>query len=109
MGRKGATNQMAVRRAHMRRWVVQTLLETGIEDGILVNVNFPRLRAHGCGHRVATQGQRNQETPGHPRAYGRRGNHTSGSLFARAVTPGNGTDLKAIAEHALRSRRSAST
>ncbi|MDP4024296.1 5'/3'-nucleotidase SurE [Methylobacterium sp. NEAU 140] len=80
--------------------VVRKILETGIEPGILINVNFPDCEPEEvAGIAVAAQGFRNQALLKiDPRVDG-RGNPYFWLAFAKArFEPGNGSDLKAIAE-----------
>ena len=89
--------------AHHAPLVIKQVLEIGIEDGILINVNFPDCEPDEVeGVAVATQGQRNQELLAiHERIDG-RGNPYFWIGFSRGpITPGNGTDLKAIAERRI--------
>ena len=83
--------------------VVRKILETGIERGILVNVNFPDCEPGEMrGIAVAAQGQRNQALLAIDARHDGRGNPYFWLAFAKArFEPGNGTDLKAIAENRI--------
>ncbi|AWV17392.1 5'/3'-nucleotidase SurE [Methylobacterium sp. XJLW] len=80
--------------------VVRKILETGIEPGILVNVNFPDCEpADVQGIAVAAQGFRNQALLSIDARVDGRGNPYFWLAFAKAqFEPGHGSDLKAIAE-----------
>ena len=86
-------------KAHGAR-VVRKILETGIEPGILVNVNFPECEpADVQGIAVAAQGFRNQALLSIDARVDGRGNPYFWLAFAKArFEPGHGSDLKAIAE-----------
>lgn len=86
-------------RAHGAR-VIGKILEAGIEPGILVNVNFPDCEPEDvAGIAVAAQGQRNQALLNIDARMDGRGNPYFWLAFAKArFEPGNGSDLKAIAE-----------
>jgi 5'-nucleotidase len=86
-------------RAHGPR-VVRKVLETGIEPGILVNVNFPDCEPEDvAGVAVTAQGFRNQALLSIDARVDGRGNPYFWLAFAKArFEPGNGSDLKAIAE-----------
>jgi 5'-nucleotidase len=85
---------------HHAPLVIRKILDTGIPEGILVNVNFPDCEPEAVqGVAVAVQGQRNQELLAIDERVDGRGNPYFWIAFARGkITPGNGTDLKAIAE-----------
>jgi 5'-nucleotidase len=89
-------------REHGKRVIVK-ILETGIEPGILVNVNFPDCEPGAVqGIAVAAQGQRNQALLAIDARTDGRGNPYFWLAFAKArFEPGNGSDLKAIAEHRI--------
>jgi 5'-nucleotidase len=89
-------------REHGKR-VIAKILETGIEPGILVNVNFPDCEPGAVrGIAVAAQGQRNQALLAIDARTDGRGNPYFWLAFAKArFEPGNGSDLKAIAEHRI--------
>jgi 5'-nucleotidase len=80
--------------------VIRKILETGIPEGILINVNFPDSEPDAVqGVAVAAQGQRNQELLSIDERLDGRGNPYFWIAFARGkITPANGTDLKAIAD-----------
>lgn len=83
--------------------VIRKILEIGIEPGILVNVNFPDCEPeHVQGVAVSAQGQRNQALLQIDARHDGRGNPYFWLAFAKArFEPGNGTDLKAIAENRI--------
>jgi 5'-nucleotidase len=80
--------------------VVRKILETGIEPGILINVNFPDCEPDAVqGVAVAAQGFRNQALLSIDARVDGRGNPYFWLAFAKArFEPGHGSDLKAIAE-----------
>ncbi len=80
--------------------IVRKILETGIEPGVLVNVNFPDCAAENVqGVAVTAQGRRDAEFLRiEPRADG-RGNPYFWIGFARGKYDlGTGTDLRALSE-----------
>jgi 5'-nucleotidase len=83
--------------------VVRKILETGIEPGILVNVNFPDCEpAEVEGAAVVNQGQRAQELLRLDERRDGRGNPYFWITFERRpFVPGNGTDLWAIANRRI--------
>ncbi|MBB2964780.1 5'/3'-nucleotidase SurE [Methylobacterium sp. R2-1] len=83
--------------------VIRKILEIGIEPGILVNVNFPDCEPDAVqGVAVSAQGQRNQALLQIDARHDGRGNPYFWLAFAKArFEPGNGTDLKAIAENRI--------
>ena len=83
--------------------IVRKLLETGIDKGILVNVNFPDCEPDEVeGAAIVNQGQRNQELLRLDERQGRAWNPYFWIAFERRkVTPGNGTDLWAIANRRI--------
>ena len=83
--------------------VIAKILEIGIEPGILVNVNFPDCEpAEVKGVAVSAQGQRNQALLQIDARHDGRGNPYFWLAFAKArFEPGNGTDLKAIADNRI--------
>jgi 5'-nucleotidase len=83
--------------------VIRRILDTGIPEGILVNVNFPDCEPEAVqGVAVTAQGQRSQELLAIDERVDGRGNPYFWIAFARGrFTPGNGTDLKAIAEQRI--------
>lgn len=83
--------------------VIRKILEIGIEPGILVNVNFPDCEPGDVqGVAVSAQGQRNQALLQIDARHDGRGNPYFWLAFAKArFEPGNGTDLKAIAENRI--------
>ena len=80
--------------------VVRKILDVGFDPGILVNVNFPDCEPEDvAGIAVAAQGQRNQALLAIDARTDGRGNPYFWLAFAKArFEPGNGSDLKAIAE-----------
>ena len=80
--------------------IIRRLLEEGIPDGILFNLNFPNVPpSEVAGVAVTAQGRRDQELMRlEPRRDG-RGNPYYWIAFQRSgKEPANGTDLKALAE-----------
>jgi 5'-nucleotidase len=97
---------------HAPRWhcaehhgpkVVRKILETGIEPGILVNVNFPDCEPEEVeGAAVVNQGQRAQELLRlDERRDGRDNPYFWITFERRPFVPGNGTDLWAIANRRI--------
>ena len=82
---------------------VKKILDTGIEPGILINVNFPDCEPGDVrGVAVAAQGQRNQALLAIDARHDGRGNPYFWLAFAKArFEPGNGSDLKAIADRKI--------
>ncbi len=83
--------------------IIAKILDAGIDKGILVNVNFP-----GCepgeveGTAVVNQGQRTQELLRLDARQDGRGNPYYWIAFdRRPFTPGNGTDLWALANRRI--------
>jgi 5'/3'-nucleotidase len=83
--------------------VVRRILEAGIDKGILVNVNFPDCEPDEVeGTALANQGQRTQELLRLDERRDGRGNPYFWIAFERRpFTPGNGTDLWAIANRRI--------
>lgn len=83
--------------------VVRRILEAGIDKGILVNVNFPDCEPEEVeGTAVVNQGERTQELLRLDERRDGRGNPYFWIAFARQpFTPGNGTDLWAIANRRI--------
>ncbi len=83
--------------------VVRRILETGIDKGILVNVNFPDCEPDEVeGTALVNQGQRTQELLRLDERRDGRGNPYFWIAFERRpFTPGNGTDLWAIANRRI--------
>ena len=88
--------------AHAAR-IVRTILELGIDKGILVNVNFPDCEPDEvAGAAVVNQGVRNQELLRLDQRTDGRGNPYYWIAFEkRRFTPGAGTDLWAIANRRI--------
>jgi 5'-nucleotidase len=83
--------------------IVRRLLEEGIPEGVLFNLNFPNVApADVAGVAVTVQGRRDQELMRlEPRKDG-RGNPYYWIAFQRGKTePANGTDLRALAENRI--------
>lgn len=80
--------------------IIRRILEEGIPEGILFNINFPDcLPADVQGVAVTVQGRRNQELLRIDPRHDGRGIPYYWVAFARGkYEPGNGTDLKALAE-----------
>ena len=83
--------------------VVRKILEAGIDKGILVNVNFPDCEPEDVeGAAVVNQGVRTQELLKLDERSDGRGNPYYWIGFERRpFTPGNGTDLWAIANRRI--------
>jgi 5'-nucleotidase len=83
--------------------IVRKLLETGIDKGILVNINFPDCEPDEVeGTALVNQGQRNQELLRLDERNDGRGIPYFWIAFERRrFTPGNGTDLWAIANRRI--------
>ncbi|KRE12438.1 stationary phase survival protein SurE [Bosea sp. Root483D1] len=83
--------------------IIRRLLEEGIPDGILFNLNFPNVApSEVAGVAVTAQGRRDQELMRlEPRRDG-RGNPYYWIAFQRGKNePANGTDLRALAENKI--------
>lgn len=83
--------------------IVRRILDAGIEKGILVNVNFPDCEPDEVtGAAVVNQGQRSQELLRlDERADGRGIPYFWVTFERRPFTPGNGTDLWAVANRRI--------
>jgi 5'-nucleotidase len=83
--------------------IVRKLLEAGIDKGILVNINFPDCEPDEvAGAAVVNQGQRSQELLRLDERNDGRGIPYFWIAFERRrFTPGNGTDLWAIANRRI--------
>ncbi|MGO4704261.1 5'/3'-nucleotidase SurE [Microvirga sp. 2MCAF38] len=83
--------------------IVRKILSAGIDKGILVNVNFPNCEPGEVeGTAVVNQGQRSQELLRLDEREDGRGNPYYWIAFERGpFTPGNGTDLWAIAHRKI--------
>ena len=82
---------------------VRRLLEEGIPEGVLFNLNFPNVApSEVAGVAVTAQGRRDQELMRlEPRRDG-RGNPYYWIAFQRGKhEPANGTDLRALAENKI--------
>ena len=85
---------------HHAPGIIRRLLEEGIPEGVLFNLNFPNVApAEVKGVAVTVQGRRDQELVRlEPRQDG-RGNPYFWIAFQRSRSePPNGTDLRALAE-----------
>ena len=83
--------------------IIRKLLEEGIPEGVLFNLNFPNVpAAEIAGLAVTVQGRRDQELVQlQPRQDG-RGNPYFWIAFSRGRTePANGTDLRAMADRKI--------
>lgn len=80
--------------------IIRKLLETGMQPGILLNVNFPaRAPEEVTGLAVVHQGQRNMDLLQVDPRHDGRGNPYYWLAFGRGrVEPAEGTDLHALAE-----------
>jgi 5'-nucleotidase len=83
--------------------IVRRILDAGIDKGILVNVNFPNCEPDEVeGAAIVNQGQRTQELLRLDERKDGRGNPYYWIAFERRpFTPGNGTDLWAIANRRI--------
>jgi 5'-nucleotidase len=83
--------------------IVRRILDAGIDKGILINVNFPNCEPDEVeGAAVVNQGQRTQELLRLDERKDGRGNPYYWIAFERRpFTPGNGTDLWAIANRRI--------
>jgi 5'-nucleotidase len=83
--------------------IVRRILDAGIDKGILINVNFPSCEPDEVeGAAVVNQGQRTQELLRLDERKDGRGNPYYWIAFERRpFTPGNGTDLWAIANRRI--------
>jgi 5'-nucleotidase len=83
--------------------IIRKILDAGIDKGILVNVNFPDCEPEDVqGTAVVNQGQRTQELLRLDARLDGRGNPYYWIAFERTpFTPGNGTDLWAIANRRI--------
>jgi 5'-nucleotidase len=79
---------------------IRMILDEGIPKGTLINVNFPDCEPEDVqGVAVTAQGKRDKELLGVEERQDGRGNPYFWIGFSRGpYTPGNGTDLKALAE-----------
>jgi 5'-nucleotidase len=79
--------------------VIAKILKTGIEPGVLVNVNFPACAPDEvAGVAITTQGRRDTELLRIEERRDGRGNPYYWLMFKRGnFTPGPGTDIEAIA------------
>ncbi len=102
-GAGGRTNLKWACAAEHGPRVIKKILEIGIEPGILVNVNFPDCEPDAVqGVAVSSQGRRNQALLRIDARHDGRGNPYFWLAFAKArFEPGNGSDLKAIAENRI--------
>ena len=83
--------------------IIRRLLEEGIPEGVLFNLNFPNVApSEVAGVAVTAQGRRDQELMRlEPRRDG-RGNPYYWIAFQRGKNePANGTDLRALAENRI--------
>ncbi|QFU16286.1 5'/3'-nucleotidase SurE [Microvirga thermotolerans] len=83
--------------------IVRRILDVGIDPGILINVNFPSCEPEEVeGAAICNQGQRTQELLRLDEREDGRGNPYYWIAFERKpFTPGNGTDLWAIANRRI--------
>lgn len=86
--------------AHHGPGIIRRLLALGMEQGTLVNVNFPaRKPEEVTGTAVAVQGQRNMDLLQVDPRHDGRGNPYYWLAFGRGrIDPAEGTDLHALAE-----------
>jgi 5'-nucleotidase len=84
--------------------VIRKVLEAGMPDGVLVNVNFPDCTPEEVvGVAVAQQGKRNQELLKIDARSDGRGNPYYWIAFARGpmAEAGHGTDIRALADNKI--------
>lgn len=83
--------------------VIRKILDVGIDRGILININFPSCEPEEVeGAAICNQGQRTQELLRLDEREDGRGNPYYWIAFERKpFTPGNGTDLWAIANRRI--------
>ncbi len=85
---------------HHAAGIIRRIVQEGVPDGILFNVNFPDCEPEAvAGLAVTAQGKRDKELLGIDERKDGRGNPYFWIGFSRKpYDPGNGTDLKALAE-----------
>jgi 5'-nucleotidase len=83
--------------------IIEKILQEGIPPDILLNVNFPDCEPDEVeGLAVTVQGQRNQQLLAIDERLDGRGNPYFWIAFSKGRSePGNGTDLKALAERRI--------
>src|SRR6266568_1617736 len=83
--------------------VIRKLIDRGLPEGVLVNVNFPDCPAAAVkGVTIAKQGRREQELMKIDARFDGRGNPYYWIAFERPkFLPGAGTDLEAVANHRI--------
>ncbi|ESR23549.1 5'/3'-nucleotidase SurE [Lutibaculum baratangense] len=83
--------------------VVRRLLEIGLDTTVILNVNFPAREPDDVtGFQVTTQGRRDQAMLGVDARVDGRGNPYYWLAFERRkLSPGQGTDLRAVEEGAI--------
>lgn len=88
---------------HHAAAVIRKVLDQGIPEGILINVNFPDCEPGEVqGIAVTAQGKRDKELLSIDERMDGRGNPYFWVGFSRSrYEPGNGTDLKALAENRI--------
>lgn len=102
-GKSGRANIKWHCAEHHAAGVVRRIVDQGIPDGVLLNVNFPDCEpADVQGLAVTAQGKRDKELLAIDERLDGRGNPYFWVGFARKpYEPGNGTDLKALAENRI--------
>lgn len=102
-GRSGRANiKWRCAESHAAR-VVRRIVDQGVPEGILVNVNFPDCEPEEvAGLAVTAQGRRDNELLALDERVDGRGNPYFWIGFSRSRhEPGNGTDLKALSENRI--------
>ncbi len=99
-GRAGRDNIKWQCGEHHAAAVIRRILDEGIPEDVVMNVNFPdREPADVAGIAVTAQGKRDKELLGIDERRDGRGNPYFWIGFSRGgYEPGNGTDLKALAD-----------
>ncbi|MDB5590241.1 5'/3'-nucleotidase SurE [Enterovirga sp.] len=102
-GRSGRANIKWHCGRHHGAGLIRRLVDQGIPDGVLLNVNFPDCEpADVRGVAVTAQGRRDKELLSIEERADGRGNPYFWIGFSRKhYEPGNGTDLKALAENRI--------
>ncbi len=102
-GRNGRANIKWHCARHHAAAVIRKVVAQGVPDGILVNVNFPDCEPDEVqGIAVTAQGKRDKELLSIDERMDGRGNPYFWIGFSRkSYQPGNGTDLKALAENRI--------
>ncbi|WP_375460754.1 5'/3'-nucleotidase SurE [uncultured Enterovirga sp.] len=102
-GKSGRANIKWHCAEHHAADVIRRIVDQGVPDGVLLNVNFPDCEpAEVQGMAVTAQGKRDKELLAIDERQDGRGNPYFWVGFARKpYEPGNGTDLKAVSENRI--------